>query len=193
MDVGWTTCFCNEISGLCFGELFHTPISYVLMILNDQTPEHGINVDTESLVKSSVPKTLLEDQQAIGWFRTMVHDSKLMEGTRWPDLSQGKSAPSVFSIFMNSTFVQLGVPYPWAQLTRQSRPLHALQTRQPPQDGTNAQFLVHPCASNDQIFSSLIALMTSNMDISLWSAGKNYLKGEWQKVRPFLYPASLSY
>lgn len=61
--------------------------------LNEQTPDHGINVDNESLVKSSIPKALLGDQEAIGWFRTMVHDSKLMEGTRWLDLSQGQSTP----------------------------------------------------------------------------------------------------
>ncbi|TFK20065.1 hypothetical protein FA15DRAFT_759627 [Coprinopsis marcescibilis] len=36
---------------------------------------------------------------------------------------------------------------------------------------------------------TVLALLTSNMDLSLWKAGKNYLKGEWSKildVTPFL-------
>ncbi|KAF5339838.1 hypothetical protein D9611_009127 [Ephemerocybe angulata] len=110
------------------------------------TPDHGINFDNESLIKSSIPKDLLGSQQPVAWFRTMVQDDKLMDGTRWPDLSQAWGAVSLGSI--------------------------------------DASIMGAECSpstvSNDG--QSVVAVMTSNMDISLWKADKNYLKGEWKRI-----------
>ncbi|TEB30888.1 hypothetical protein FA13DRAFT_1754967 [Coprinellus micaceus] len=110
------------------------------------TPDHGINFDNESLIKSPVPKEIQGTQQAISWFRTIVQDDKLMDGTRWPDLCQAWGAVSLGSIDASIMSAECSP----STITKDGR--------------------------------SVIAVMTSNMDISLWKAGKNYLKGEWQRI-----------
>jgi len=53
--------------------------------LTSQTPDHGINFDTGSVVKSTPSK----DDRAIGWFKTMIQNDKVTP-TKWPEYSQGE-------------------------------------------------------------------------------------------------------
>lgn len=37
-------------------------------------------------------------------------------------------------------------------------------------------------------YSCLLATLSSNMDLTVWASGKNYLKGEWSNVGRFKFP-----
>ncbi|EDR10144.1 uncharacterized protein LACBIDRAFT_318182 [Laccaria bicolor S238N-H82] len=116
------------------------------------TPDHGINFDNTSVIKSSLNKESREDSQALGWFRTIIQFDK-SEGIRWPDHSQAWGAASLGSIDLSPSSV-------------------AISPSGLSSDG-----------------GCVLAMLSSNMDLTLWVAGKNYLKGEWPKaadVTPFL-------
>lgn len=109
------------------------------------TPDHGINFDNTSVIKSSLNKESREDSQALGWFRTIIQFDK-SEGIRWPDHSQAWGAASLGSIDLSPSSV-------------------AISPSGLSSDG-----------------GCVLAMLSSNMDLTLWVAGKNYLKGEWPKV-----------
>ncbi|KAK7435518.1 hypothetical protein VKT23_019640 [Stygiomarasmius scandens] len=115
------------------------------------TPDHGINFDTESVLKAS-PDGDREDRPLLGWFRTMIQFDKT-EVCRWPDYSQDFGAGSLGSIDITI----------WSMVFSPSN--------------------VTPDAG------CVMATLSTNMDLTLWTAGKNALKGEWAKafdVTPFL-------
>jgi hypothetical protein len=49
-----------------------------------QTPDHGINFDSNSAVKSAPSGSVAP----FGWFKTMIEHSQI-ETVKWPDYSQG--------------------------------------------------------------------------------------------------------
>jgi hypothetical protein len=63
-----------------------------------QTPDHGINFDNESAIKAPLNEEHRDLPQTIAWFRTIVQDSKMSEGTHWPDHSQEWGTVSLGSI-----------------------------------------------------------------------------------------------
>ncbi|KAF8154505.1 transcription factor IIIC subunit delta N-term-domain-containing protein [Crassisporium funariophilum] len=105
------------------------------------TPDHGINFDVNSVVKSTPSK----DDPALGWFKTMIQHDKITP-IRWPEYSQAWGAVSLGSIDLS---------------------LRALA--------------ISPSGlSSDG--GCIFVTLSSNMDLNLWAAVKNYLKGEWVKV-----------
>ncbi|KAH6909807.1 transcription factor IIIC subunit delta N-term-domain-containing protein [Coprinopsis sp. MPI-PUGE-AT-0042] len=111
------------------------------------TPDHGVNFDNESAIKAPLKEEHRDHPQTIAWFRTIAQDSKMSDGTHWPDLSQEWGAVSLGSI-----------------------------------DTSIMSVACSPCGvSSDG--RMVLALLTSNMDLSLWKAGKNYLRGEWHKIK----------
>ncbi|KAJ4474255.1 putative zinc-finger of transcription factor IIIC complex-domain-containing protein [Lentinula aciculospora] len=108
------------------------------------TPEHGINFDVNSVLKSSVDEDT-EDRPSLGWFRTMIAFDK-NDSCRWTDYSQDWSATSLGSMDISV----------WAMTLSPSH--------------------ITPDAG------CVLAVLSSNMDLSLWIAGKNALKGEWKKI-----------
>ncbi|KIJ96924.1 hypothetical protein K443DRAFT_133983 [Laccaria amethystina LaAM-08-1] len=130
------------------GQLFFVTKTAIYIL----TPDHGINFDNTSVIKSSLTKESREDSQALGWFRTIIQFDK-SEGVRWPDHSQAWGAASLGSIDLSPSSV-------------------AISPSGLSSDG-----------------GCVLAILSSNMDLTLWAAGKNYLKGEWPKaadVTPFL-------
>ncbi|KAF8917721.1 transcription factor IIIC subunit delta N-term-domain-containing protein [Mucidula mucida] len=116
------------------------------------TPEHGINFDLDSLVRSASSN---DSDAHVGWFRTMIQLDKTT-AMKWPEYSQEWGAASLGSIDTSIS----GISISPSSLT--------------PDAGC------------------VIAILTSNMDLSLWVAGKNSFKGEWLKscdVTPFLMKA----
>ncbi|KAJ3511250.1 hypothetical protein NLJ89_g4210 [Agrocybe chaxingu] len=105
------------------------------------TPDHGINFDNDSVVRSTPSK----DDPALGWFKTMIQTDKSTP-MRWPDYSQVWGAVSLGSIDIALISV-------------------AISPR-----GLSAHG------------GCIFATLTSNMDLNLWTATKNYLKGEWIKI-----------
>ncbi|CAA7270424.1 unnamed protein product [Cyclocybe aegerita] len=106
------------------------------------TPDHGINFDNDSVVRSTPSK----DDPALGWFKTMIQTDK-SSPMRWPDYSQVWGAVSLGSIDMALISVAISP------------------------SGLSAYG------------GCIFATLTSNMDLNLWTATKNYLKGEWIKFR----------
>ncbi|KJA14204.1 hypothetical protein HYPSUDRAFT_195326 [Hypholoma sublateritium FD-334 SS-4] len=105
------------------------------------TPDHGINFDNDSVIKSTPSK----DDPALGWFKTMIQHDQAVP-IKWPEYSQTWSAVSLGSIDLS---------------------VISLATS-PSGISPNG--------------GCIFATLSSNMDIHLWMAGKNYLKGEWLKI-----------
>ncbi|KAJ3872669.1 putative zinc-finger of transcription factor IIIC complex-domain-containing protein [Lentinula edodes] len=122
------------------GQAFFTSKSAVYIM----TPEHGINFDVDSVLKSSVDEDTDENPLS-GWFRTMIAIDKT-DACRWTDYSQDWSATSLGSMDISVWAITLSP----SQLT--------------PDAGC------------------ILAILSSNMDLTLWIAGKNALKGEWKKI-----------
>ncbi|KAJ3860643.1 transcription factor IIIC subunit delta N-term-domain-containing protein [Lentinula novae-zelandiae] len=122
------------------GQVFFTSKSAVYIM----TPEHGINFDLESVLKSSVDEDT-DDNPLLGWFRTMIAIDKT-DACRWTDYSQDWSATSLGSMDISVWAITLSP----SQLTLDA--------------------------------GCILAILSSNMDLTLWIAGKNALKGEWKKV-----------
>ncbi|KAJ3860095.1 putative zinc-finger of transcription factor IIIC complex-domain-containing protein [Lentinula novae-zelandiae] len=122
------------------GQAFFTSKSAVYIM----TPEHGINFDLDSVLKSSVDEDT-DENPLLGWFRTMIAIDKT-DACRWTDYSQDWSATSLGSMDISVWAITLSP----SQLT--------------PDAGC------------------ILAILSSNMDLTLWIAGKNALKGEWKKV-----------
>ncbi|KAJ4500092.1 hypothetical protein C8R41DRAFT_811683, partial [Lentinula lateritia] len=103
------------------------------------TPEHGINFDLDSVLKSSVDEDT-DENPLLGWFRTMIAIDKT-DACRidWSATSLGSMDISVWAITLSPS-----------QLT--------------PDAGC------------------ILAILSSNMDLTLWIASKNALKGEWKKI-----------
>ena len=59
-----------------------------------QTPDHGINFDTGSVVKSTPSK----DDRVIGWFKTMIQNDKVTP-TKWPEYSQGEIHKNTVTLY----------------------------------------------------------------------------------------------
>ncbi|KIY66180.1 hypothetical protein CYLTODRAFT_464179 [Cylindrobasidium torrendii FP15055 ss-10] len=113
------------------------------------TPEHGINLDLSSLIRSN--KHDKKDPH-VGWFRTMVQIDKTLS-TKWPEHSQDWSTASLGSI------------------------------------DTSIQSVAVSPSGITSTLRCVLAVLTSNMDLTLFSAGKNRLKGEWSlthRVTPFI-------
>ncbi|KAF9067933.1 putative zinc-finger of transcription factor IIIC complex-domain-containing protein [Rhodocollybia butyracea] len=108
------------------------------------TPEHGINFDTNSALKSSVDEDR-EDRPSLGWFRTLITFDKT-DATRWTDYSQDWGATSLGSMDITVWSMTLSPSH----ITRDA--------------------------------GCVLAVLSSNMDLTLWAAGKNGLKGEWKKI-----------
>ncbi|TFK36254.1 transcription factor IIIC subunit delta N-term-domain-containing protein [Crucibulum laeve] len=116
------------------------------------TPDHGINFDNSSVVKASLSKDTRDDEQALGWFRTIIQLEKLV-AFRWPEYSQEWGAASLGSI-----------------------------------DVTMWAVAISPSSLSPDA-GCILACLSSNMDLTLWTAAKNCLKGEWIKIydiTPFL-------
>ncbi|KAJ3807069.1 transcription factor IIIC subunit delta N-term-domain-containing protein [Lentinula aff. lateritia] len=122
------------------GQAFFTSKSAVYIM----TPEHGINFDLDSVLKSSVDEDT-DDNPLLGWFRTMIAIDKT-DACRWTDYSQDWSATSLGSMDISVWAITLSP----SQLT--------------PDAGC------------------ILAILSSNMDLTLWIAGKNAVKGEWKKI-----------
>ncbi|KAJ3850791.1 putative zinc-finger of transcription factor IIIC complex-domain-containing protein [Lentinula lateritia] len=122
------------------GQAFFTSKSAVYIM----TPEHGINFDLDSVLKSSVDEDT-DDNPLLGWFRTMIAIDKT-DACRWTDYSQDWSATSLGSMDISV----------WA-------------------------ITVSPSQSTSDA-GCILAILSSNMDLTLWIAGKNAVKGEWKKI-----------
>ncbi|KAF9479133.1 hypothetical protein BDN70DRAFT_709576 [Pholiota conissans] len=105
------------------------------------TPDHGINFDTDSVIKSTPSK----NDPALGWFKTMIQHDQTVP-MKWPDYSQSWSATSLGSLDPAVTSVAI---------SPSGLSLHG---------------------------RCIFVTLSSNMDVNLWAAGKNYLKGEWSKI-----------
>lgn len=90
MDGGWPTYIGDEDLHLRPGAqiLNHAPYKASHPL---QTPEHGINLDLSSLIRSNKHE---KKDPHIGWFRTLVQLDKTLN-TKWPEHSQGESAATV--------------------------------------------------------------------------------------------------
>jgi len=51
-----------------------------------QTPDHGIQFDADSAVKSTPSGSVIPFQ--VGWFKTMIEYTAQIETVKWPDYSQ---------------------------------------------------------------------------------------------------------
>ncbi|KAJ3739057.1 putative zinc-finger of transcription factor IIIC complex-domain-containing protein [Lentinula detonsa] len=122
------------------GQAFFTSKSAVYIM----TPEHGINFDTNSVLKSSVDEDS-DDTPSLGWFRTMIAFDKT-DACRWTDFSQDWGATSLGSMDISV----------WAMTLSPSH--------------------ITPDAG------CILAVLSSNMDLTLWIANKNTLIGEWKKI-----------
>ncbi|KAF9004682.1 transcription factor IIIC subunit delta N-term-domain-containing protein [Cyathus striatus] len=61
------------------------------------TPDHGINFDSKAVIRSTLSKDNREDDNALGWFRTIVQLDK-SAAFRWPEYSQEWGAVSLGSM-----------------------------------------------------------------------------------------------
>ncbi|KDR79253.1 hypothetical protein GALMADRAFT_93153 [Galerina marginata CBS 339.88] len=131
------------------------------------TPDHGINFDNASTIKSVPLPTKDKDDSSslssspvniplpLGWFKTMIQHDKSTP-VRWPDHSQAWGATSLGSL-----------------------------------DVSLVSITISPSGVNIN-GGCVYATLSSNMDVNLWAAGKNYLKGEWVKISD-VTPCLLNY
>jgi general transcription factor 3C polypeptide 4 len=72
-----------------------------------QTPEHGIHLDTSSVVRSLGERDGRDGVLSLGWFRTIIQFDKT-DVTRWPEYSQCSSRWTVCNICQHLIFVAWG-------------------------------------------------------------------------------------
>ncbi|KAJ7176800.1 putative zinc-finger of transcription factor IIIC complex-domain-containing protein [Mycena filopes] len=116
------------------------------------TPDHGLNFEPSSAIKSTPSKDKSAEVEPVGWYRTLIQFDRAVE-YMWPEQSQDWSA-----IVLGSVDIAL-----WAV------------TMSPSNISAHA--------------GCVLAALSSSMDLTIWTAGRNGLKGEWIKlfdVTPFL-------
>ena len=147
-----------------------------------QTPDHGINFSTPADVKSPIPD---EGDRPLGWYRTMIETARTQTHS-WPSLNQGCTLQS--SLSSHSSASRLGIPYfgflgclcSCCNMFTE-RLVVSWKVRTPP-FSRFISFMLERC---------IIAVLNSNMEVSLWAAGKNHLKGEWLNVGSFCHLETL--
>ncbi|KAJ7916764.1 putative zinc-finger of transcription factor IIIC complex-domain-containing protein [Mycena leptocephala] len=116
------------------------------------TPDHGLNFEPSSAIKSIPDKDKASDEENLGWYRTLIQFDRPIEYL-WPEQSQDWNA-----IVLGSVDIAL-----WAvTLSPSNISAHA---------------------------GCIVAALSSSMDLTLWTAARNGLKGEWMKIydiTPFL-------
>ncbi|KAJ7779200.1 putative zinc-finger of transcription factor IIIC complex-domain-containing protein [Mycena metata] len=116
------------------------------------TPDHGLNFEPSSAIKSTLDKDRSPEVEPLGWYRTLIQFDRAVEYL-WPEQSQDWNA-----IVLGSVDIAL-----WAV------------TMSPSNISAHA--------------GCILAALSSSMDLTIWTAGRNGLKGEWIKlfdVTPFL-------
>ncbi|KAH7910203.1 transcription factor IIIC subunit delta N-term-domain-containing protein [Hygrophoropsis aurantiaca] len=124
------------------------------------TPDTGINFNTPADIKSP-----LEDEQSerpLGWFRTMIETAKV-PGYNWSTICQG--------LLLSFCALYL-LPYhlDWAALSLGSLDVAIRSVACSPSNVTSRGRCV-------------LAVLNSNMEVSLWTTTKNHLKGEWMNIQ----------
>lgn len=143
-----------------------------------QTPDHGINFSTPADIKSPIRD---EGDRPLGWYRTMIETMRAQTHS-WPSISQGSVlrlclCPSFHSFAFRLGVSDLGFP----------RCLCPRCDVFPERLDVSRKVLV-PFYVYFIFFMfkrCVIAVLNSNMEVSLWAAGKNHLRGEWLNVCPF--------
>lgn len=139
-----------------------------------QTPDHGINFGTPADVKSPIHNG--ESNQPLGWYRTMIETMRVQTHS-WPNMSQGRT---VHLPWLSCSFAsRLGLPD--FGIPRCLCPCHNMFS----QWLDISWKVVAPFYIGFIFFMfkrCIIAVLNSNMEVSLWVAGKNHLKGEWLNV-----------
>ncbi|KAF8192909.1 hypothetical protein BJ912DRAFT_961343 [Pholiota molesta] len=66
------------------------------------TPDHGINFDNDSVIKSTPNK----DDSALGWFKTMIQHDQAVP-MKWPDYSQSWCATSLGKNYLKGEWLKI--------------------------------------------------------------------------------------
>jgi len=138
-----------------------------------QTPDHGINFSTPVDIKSPIREG---SDRPLGWYRTMIETTRTQTHS-WPSISQGRTLHScLFPHLLDSRLGVSGFGL--------SRPLCPRCDMFP--ERLDVSWKVTALFYAYLIFfmfkRCVIAVLNSNMEVSLWAAGKNHLKGEWLSV-----------
>ncbi|KAJ7040982.1 putative zinc-finger of transcription factor IIIC complex-domain-containing protein [Mycena alexandri] len=109
------------------------------------TPDHGLNFEPSSAIKSTLDKDKSPEVEPLGWYRTLIQFDRA-QSQDWNAIVLGSVDIALWAVTMSPSNISA----------------HA---------------------------GCVLAALSSSMDLTIWTAGRNGLKGEWIKlfdVTPFL-------